>query len=57
MDDLLATGGSLEAAYKLLTKVGGVISEALVVMELTALGGRKKLDCKVHSFIEYNDIE
>lgn len=54
IDDLLATGGSMEAAIKLIRKVGGIIEEAYVVLELAFLEGRKRLDCKVHSLIEYN---
>ncbi|XP_017138727.1 adenine phosphoribosyltransferase [Drosophila miranda] len=53
VDDLLATGGSLLAASELVRKVGGVVLESLVVMELVGLDGRKKLDCKVHSLIKY----
>ncbi|SPP84884.1 adenine phosphoribosyltransferase [Drosophila guanche] len=53
VDDLLATGGSLLAASELVRKVGGVVLESLVVMELVDLDGRKKLDCKVHSLIKY----
>lgn len=60
VDDLLATGGTLEAANTLLQQLGGVVVEDLVVMELTALGGRKRLETagvKVHSFIQYDDVE
>ncbi|KAH8285234.1 hypothetical protein KR054_006554 [Drosophila jambulina] len=44
VDDLLATGGSLVAATELIHKVGGVVVERLVVMELVDLEGRKRLD-------------
>ncbi|EDV96278.1 adenine phosphoribosyltransferase [Drosophila grimshawi] len=53
VDDLLATGGSLLAATALVRKVGGVVLECLVVMELLGLEGRKKLDCNVHALIKY----
>ncbi|ALC43384.1 Aprt [Drosophila busckii] len=53
VDDLLATGGSLRAATELVRKVGGVVLESLVVIELEELQGRKKLDCNVHSLIQY----
>ncbi|EDW69498.1 adenine phosphoribosyltransferase [Drosophila novamexicana] len=53
VDDLLATGGSLLAATALVRKLGGVVLESLVVIELVALDGRKKLDCDVHSLIKY----
>ena len=53
IDDLLATGGSMEASVKLIEKVGGVVDEAFVILELCLLEGRKRLNCKVHSLIEY----
>lgn len=53
VDDLLATGGSLSAANALIRKVGGVVLESLVVIELLELEGRKKLDGNVHSLIQY----
>ncbi|XP_065360416.1 adenine phosphoribosyltransferase [Calliphora vicina] len=53
IDDLLATGGSLEAAVKLVRKAGGEVVKCLVVMELEFLEGRKKVDGKVHSLLKY----
>ncbi|CAD7081927.1 unnamed protein product [Hermetia illucens] len=53
IDDLLATGGSMEAAVRLVRKLGGEVQEALVLIELPFLNGRKRLDCNVHSFIQY----
>jgi len=41
------------AATELIRKVGGVVVESLVVMELVGLEGRKRLDGKVHSLIKY----
>jgi adenine phosphoribosyltransferase len=40
VDDVLATGGTLAAAKRLLDKVAANVTAAAVVMELTALGGR-----------------
>ncbi|XP_058459850.1 adenine phosphoribosyltransferase [Malaya genurostris] len=60
IDDLLATGGSMEAANKLVQQIGGVVEQNIVVIELTTLGGRNKLESsgwKVHSFIQYHDVE
>ena len=43
VDDLLATGGTMEAAGKLIRKVGGKVVGCAFVIELPELGGRKKI--------------
>ncbi len=43
VDDLIATGGSAEAAAKLVEELGGEVVRMLFVMELAGLEGRKKL--------------
>ena len=43
VDDLLATGGTAEAAAKLLKKVGAHIVEIGFVVDLPDIGGRKRL--------------
>jgi adenine phosphoribosyltransferase len=43
VDDLLATGGTLVGACKLIEKVGGIVAGCACVLELSFLGGRKKL--------------
>ena len=43
VDDLIATGGSAEAAAKLVEKLGGQVVKMVFVMELAGLEGRKKL--------------
>jgi adenine phosphoribosyltransferase len=55
IDDLLATGGSLNAACELVQKAGGIVKECIVIMELTALKGREKVPSSVFSFIQYDD--
>lgn len=42
-DDLLATGGTIEAAIDIVEKLGGKILGTLFFIELEDLGGRKKL--------------
>ena len=42
-DDLIATGGSAEAATKLVQKLGGEVIGYSFIMELSFLDGRKKL--------------
>jgi len=43
VDDLMATGGSAEAAARLVEKLGGKVVKMVFVMELAGLEGRKKL--------------
>jgi adenine phosphoribosyltransferase len=43
MDDVLATGGTAEAAVTLLRKAGAAVSRALFVMELDGLPGAARL--------------
>lgn len=44
IDDLIATGGTAEAAVKLLRQIGADIVAACFVIDLPELGGRKKLE-------------
>jgi adenine phosphoribosyltransferase len=43
-DDLIATGGTAEAAVKLIEGMGGKIVECCFVIDLPDLGGRKRLE-------------
>ena len=43
VDDLIATGGTAEAAVKLITRVNGIIVGATFVIDLPELGGMKLL--------------
>lgn len=40
IDDVLATGGTLAAANRLLLSAGATVTRAVVMLELSALGGR-----------------
>jgi adenine phosphoribosyltransferase len=54
LDDLLATGGTIEAAAGLVKKMGGDVVELGFLIELTFLNGREKLkDFNVHSLMSY----
>ena len=55
IDDLLATGGTVNASIKLLQKTGADIVGAAFVIELSDLKGREKLpkDIEVVSMIKY----
>ena len=44
IDDVLATGGTLAATHQLLTRAGANVTGAVVMMELTELGGRAAVD-------------
>ena len=43
IDDLIATGGSAQAACKLVEELGGTVVKVLFLMELAGLKGRDKL--------------
>jgi len=43
VDDLLATGGTMQACCELVKKMGGDIAGVTVLIELTFLNGREKL--------------
>ena len=43
VDDVLATGGTAEAAVTLLRKAGAIVDRALFVMELDGLPGAARL--------------
>lgn len=55
VDDLLATGGTAEAACNLIKKTGGNLIGAAFLIELSELNGREKLhDCgKIVSMLKY----
>jgi adenine phosphoribosyltransferase len=54
VDDLLATGGTMQACCKLCERLGAEVVEVAFVIELPPLGGRKKLaEYPVHSLIEF----
>ena len=43
VDDVLATGGTLAAAIKLIERTGATVNSVAVLLEIAALGGREKL--------------
>ncbi len=54
IDDLIATGGTIEAAAKLIEQLGGEVVKIVFLMELAGLNGRAKLaDYDVASVITY----
>lgn len=54
VDDLIATGGTIEAITKLVEMLGGEVVKIVFLLELEGLKGREKLqDYKVASVIKY----
>lgn len=48
IDDLIATGGTAEAATKLISDMGGVVVECCFVVDLPEVGGRARLEKHGH---------
>lgn len=56
VDDLLATGGTIEATTKLVRRLGGEVQDAAFVVALPDLGGvarLEKLSLNIFSLVEY----
>ena len=58
VDDVLATGGTIEAALDLLSDVGAKVSAVSVLIEISSLRGREKIQrhspsVQVHSLISH----
>ncbi len=54
LDDILATGGTLAAACRLVEKLNAKVVEICTVIELSGLNGRAMLgDRPFHSFLQY----
>jgi adenine phosphoribosyltransferase len=53
-DDVLATGGTVDAIKGLVEQLGGVVVGACFIIELTFLGGRERLsELDLHALITY----
>lgn len=54
VDDLIATGGTIEASCKLIERLGGEVVKCIFLMELAGLKGRDKLaKYDVESVVKY----
>lgn len=54
IDDLIATGGTLEAIIKLVEKLGGEVVRICCLIDLPELGGKEKIkDYKVETVISF----
>lgn len=55
IDDLLATGGTAEAALQLIQQLGGNVVEAAFLIELSVLEGRQRLaPCEAFALMQYD---
>ncbi len=57
IDDLIATGGTAEAATNLISNVGGELIECCFVIDLPDLGGSKKLQKLGHTVFSLCEFE
>ncbi len=55
LDDLLATGGTMAAGVSLLRQAGAEVPATAALIELTFLGGRKRLDVPFETLIAYDE--
>ena len=55
IDDLLATGGTIAATTKLVTRLGGIIAGIAMIIELSFLKGREKIEqFEFYSLVNYD---
>jgi adenine phosphoribosyltransferase len=54
LDDLLATGGTLNATIQLCRQVGAQVTGAASIIELSFLKGRSRLDVPFQSIVAYD---
>jgi adenine phosphoribosyltransferase len=54
VDDLLATGGTFDAAINLVSRQGGEVVGAACIIELTFLNGRARLPVPVTAMVSYD---
>jgi len=54
LDDLLATGGTMQATISLVRQRGGIVTAAACIIELTFLQGRSRIDVPFASMVAYD---
>ena len=55
IDDVLATGGTAEAASNLVRRLGAKVVEVACLIEIPVLQGRKKVTAPVYSLLALAD--
>jgi adenine phosphoribosyltransferase len=54
VDDLIATGGTMQAAIELVQRQGGTVAAAACIIELSFLNGRGRLDVPLAAMVSYD---
>jgi adenine phosphoribosyltransferase len=54
VDDLLATGGTMQAAIALVRRQGGTVAAAACIIELAFLDGRRRINVPLNSMVVYD---
>ena len=54
IDDLIATGGTLQASANLVTKLGGEVIKAVALVELRGFNARSRLDFDIDTVFSYD---
>jgi adenine phosphoribosyltransferase len=54
VDDLVATGGTMQAAIDLVQRQGGEVTAAACIIELAFLNGRRRLNVPLTSMVVYD---
>jgi adenine phosphoribosyltransferase len=57
VDDLIATGGTAEAAIRVIEQLGGEIVALAVVIDLPDVGGRKRIEALGHKLTALCEFE
>jgi adenine phosphoribosyltransferase len=57
VDDLIATGGTAEAAITLIKKCGGIVVECAFLVDLPELGGKKRLEAMGASVFSLTEFD
>ena len=57
VDDLIATGGTIEAAVRVIQKLGGDLVGVAVVIDLPDLGGRRRVEALGHKLVALCEFE
>ena len=54
LDDLIATGGTMQAAIELVRQQGGIVAGAACIIELAFLDGRSRIGVPVTSMVTFD---